>query len=238
MSRRFFGALDGGAAVLTAGEAHHAAVLRVQPGDRIVVFDGRGREADVEVLAVGQDAVEGRIIEIRQGRTLPLHLTLVQGLPKAAKLDQIVRMGTEIGVAEFVPVVTERSVKRGGRLERWQRIAREAATQSGRASVPEVHGVQPLEAALAGLDGYDLVAVPWEEEEDRTIADALRDPASLRRVAIVIGPEGGLAPHEVSRITERGGVPVSLGPLTLRTETAGLVAAAMVVYAVLLTRNR
>lgn len=217
---------------LRGGEAHHAAVvLRMRPGDRVVVVDGSGLERVVELTAVAPHETRGRILETRRGSSPRAALILIQGVPKAAKMDGVVRMATELGVAEIVPVLTRRTVAVGrGRAERWRRIGSAAAKQSGRADVPVVQDPLPLAEALDGLPPGTLLLVLWEGERSRTIGAALRRVPPPSRVAVLVGPEGGFDEDDVRAAAARGGVPVMLGPRLLRTETAGVVALAMVLY--------
>ena len=154
---------------------------------------------------------------------------LIQGLPKADKLDLVLQKATELGVSAVWPVLTERSVARpkpealGTRHARWQRIAEEAARQSGRAEVPEVTALRSLEEAARALGSGMRLLILDEEERSERLGAAAGDGA----VALVVGPEGGLAREEVRLLRDLGGVPVSLGPLVLRTETASLAALAV-----------
>ena len=225
-------AITADAVVLRGGEAHHAAVvLRMQPGERVVVVDGSGLERVVELTSVSPQEMTGRVLETRRGMPPRVALLLIQGVPKAAKMDDVVRMGTELGVREFIPVLTRRTVAEGrGRAERWRRIGAAAAKQSRRADVPTIRDPQPLAEALDRLPPDTLLLVLWEGERARTIASALRGDPRPGRVAVLVGPEGGLDEDEVRLAVERGGVPVTLGPLVLRTETAGVAALAMVLY--------
>ncbi len=225
-------AVQGDRVVLPPEEARHAAtVLRLRPGERVVVFDGRGEEREVELTTVSPRAVAGRVVATRHGVRPSVQLTLVQGVPKGIKMDVIVRMGTEIGVERFVPVLTRRAVARpaAARVERWRRIAAAAAKQSGRSAVPRVDAPRSVLEVWPELRD-SLVLVPWEGERSRSIGAILRAHSGASAVAICIGPEGGWTEEEVRDAVAHGAHPVTLGPLILRTETAGLVAAAMTFY--------
>ncbi len=224
--------ITGNRVVLRNSQARHlAVVLRLRPGERVTVFDGAGDEFEVELESVGAEEVTGRIVVRREGRRPSLSLALLQGVPKGAKMDDVIRMGTEIGVWEFVPFLSDRTVAQGRqRVDRWRRIATEAAKQCARSDVPVVHDPAPLDAALDRVAGYDLILVLWEGERTRSIADVLRTATRPSRVAVVVGPEGGLGRREVDQAVGRGAAPVTVGPLILRTETAGIVAIAMVLY--------
>lgn len=212
-------------------EAHHiATVLRLQPTDRVTVIDGSGAEYLVELERVSSEQVTGRVMDRSHGLRPWFRLTLIQGIPKGGKMDDVVRMGTELGITEFVPAHTARSVAAsGGRVQRWRRIATEAAKLSRRADVPVVRDPVPLAEAL-DLIRPALTVVLWEGEHGRTLADAVRDHPVPDHAALIVGPEGGLEEEEVAAAAAAGAAPVSLGPLILRTETAGVAAAAMLLY--------
>ncbi|HEV8340073.1 MAG TPA: RsmE family RNA methyltransferase [bacterium] len=222
----------GGEVVLPPAQAHHVAnVLRMRPGERIVLFDGRGTDYDVELTVVGRGEVRGVVVDRRTRERPRLRLMLVQAVPKGAKMDLIVRMGTEVGVDAFVPVLTRRAIAAPApaRLQRWRRLAAAAAAQSGRSAVPGVETPRPFAEVWPLLTG-SLILMPWEGEHTHSIAAALAAAPSGSSVALLIGPEGGWDPDEVEAARTHGAQVVSLGPLTLRTETAGVVAAAMVLY--------
>jgi 16S rRNA (uracil1498-N3)-methyltransferase len=225
-------AVAGERVALRGREARHAAaVLRMRQGDRIIVLDGSGMERIVELVSVSPQEITGRVVENRRGAPPRTRLILIQGVPKGSKMDGIIRMGTELGVAEFVPVLTVRTVAQSsGRAARWRRIAAAAAKQSGRPDVPAVRDPMPLADALSLLPAGTMLLVLWEEERARTIASALRRQPRPRHIALLVGPEGGLDEKEVRAAAERGGVRVTLGPLVLRTETAGAAALAMTLY--------
>lgn len=191
-------------------------VLRLREGERIVLLTGDGDEA-VCRLEGGGCVVEER----RASRGEPQHrLTVVQALLKGGALEEVVQHGTEIGVADFRLVVTDRSIAREvspRRLERLRAIAREAAEQSERGRVPEVHGPMPLSAAF--LTGTVMLL---ERNEAPRLGDL--DPPS----SILIGPEGGFTAAEVEAATASGVGLAGLGPRILRSETVGVAAAAAI----------
>lgn len=235
LMRRFFvpaEAVSGSAVSLRGAEAHHAAVvLRLAPGDHVVLFDGSGAEYVARLDAVTPEAVRGQVIERRQAVLPAMRLTLVQGVPKGTKMDLIIRMGTELGIAEFLPALTARSVAGSAhRTERWRRIAVEAAKQSRRPDLPVVHEPLPLSTALESVRGSDLSVVLWEGERAQTLGDVLSARLAPAQATLIVGPEGGLERGEVDAVAAAGAVPATLGPLILRTETAGIAAAAMIFY--------
>jgi 16S rRNA (uracil1498-N3)-methyltransferase len=226
-------AVHGTRLVLDAGETRHLQrVLRLRVGDRVRAMDGAGHEWTVRLTTVGPRAAEGEILEAgAPPHESPLPLTLAQGLPKGDKLESIIRMSTELGVAAVAPLLTERSVARAdaarltGRRARWERVAREAAKQCGRAVVPAVAAPVALADWLAAWPGDGLLLCLWEGES-APFAEVLPARAP-ERAAVVVGPEGGLATDEVATLRAAGAVVAGLGPRLLRTETAGPVAVAL-----------
>lgn len=223
------GAAEGRARV-TGPRAHHLVhVLRAQPGDVLEVFDGRGSSYDATVE--GGDAQELTLVLGPARRTPPARaVTVVQGLPRGDKLELVLQKGTELGAAAFLPVRCERCVvkvdgREAAKQARWQRIAEEAARQCGRADVPPVGLPVPLLEGVRGLAPGTRVLVLDEDERTVPLSEALVSGAPL---ALVIGPEGGLAREEVAGLVALGAVPVTLGRLVLRTETAALAALAVV----------
>ncbi len=231
--RRFYAApqaLDQESFLFAPREAHHITrVLRLRPGARLVVFDGH-REAEVELTEVGPSGVTARRTGPPTISRRPVEIALIQGIPRGAKMDMVVRMGTEIGLSAIHPVLTDRTVVEPGaaRVDRWRRVAQEAARQCGRGDSPEIHAPARLDEALAALGPVDLFVVPWEIEA-RPIGEVVAARPFLT-AAILIGPEGGLTDGDVAAARAAGGQTVSLGALVLRTETAGLVATAMLLY--------
>jgi 16S rRNA (uracil1498-N3)-methyltransferase len=204
---------------------HHLRVARVVPGEALEVFDGRGRAWAAWLESIDEGAAVLRLGDARRGAT-GRTIVLLQGFPKGDKLELVLQKATELGVSAVWPVLTARSVARpkqdalGARHARWQRIVEEAARQSGRADVPEVAALRPLDTAVRALTPGLRLLVLDEEERAERLGQAAGDGA----VALVVGPEGGLAREEVDALRAAGGVPVSLGPLVLRTETAALAA--------------
>jgi 16S rRNA (uracil1498-N3)-methyltransferase len=222
--------IQGDRVVLDPDETRHLArVLRLGPGDLVVVADGRGCDYTVRVESVA-DTATGTILGVRPNRAeSPLTLTLLQGIPKGDKMEAIVRAATELGVHRIWPAITARTVVRlepsrwRDRARRWQRVAREATKQCGRARVPEIEAPQPLEAWLARVPAEGALRhCGWEGPAPPLAAVVAGLPGPPAEVAVLVGPEGGLAREEVEAARRLGWRPVSLGPRILRTETAGL----------------
>ena len=236
--RRFFvpsGCVRGGEVSLGAEFAHRLGrVLRLRPGDRVVLSDGAGREYEAELTALSARGVTGRVVGERPVLPEPaVELALYQALIRANRFELVLEKGTEVGVSRFVPVVSGRSQVRPerdpGRADRWRRLVVEAAEQCGRGRPPAVDPPLPFAEALAGAPG--LLLIPWEGERSRGLGAFLPGlPERPRTVSLFIGPEGGFDPAEVELARGRGAALVSLGPRVLRSETAGIVAAALVMH--------
>jgi 16S rRNA (uracil1498-N3)-methyltransferase len=246
---RFFvqGPLPGGSATgwlvpLSERDVHHLSrVLRMGAGDRMMLAGTDGREVEAVVLEVRPEGVLADVPEAPRWREPSPRVALAQGLTRKERMEYAIQKTTEVGVAEIVPVAFARSVvklseERGEkRMARWRGIAQEAAKQSQRADVPLVHDATDLEGLVALASGFDVVLVPWEERAGSApgIGTVLAEAGATAEssVLVVIGPEGGLEPSEVDALqTRAAGRLVSLGGTILRTETAALVAVALVSY--------
>lgn len=210
-----------------------ARVLRLTPGEQIAVLDGRGAEWLVMLTAVTPVLVEGNVIAERQAAGEPrLRLTLVQAILKADHFAWVLQKGTETGVTAFVPVATRRSIvplaAAAGKHDRWASIVREAAEQSHRGVIPALAPVQSFADALKNAP--EPVFLLWEEEQAFGLRAALERCGPLEQATIVVGPEGGLTGEEAASARALGAVTVSLGPRILRAETAGIVAAAAIMF--------
>jgi 16S rRNA (uracil1498-N3)-methyltransferase len=207
---------------------HLVRVLRAAPGDAVVLFDGLGHEIAAQVVAIGARAVT---LTLGPRRPLPapaVAITLLQGVPRGERMDLLVQKTTELGVARIVPVLAERCVARPPRerSSRWQTIAEEAARQCGRADVPQVTAPVPLAEALALAGPCAARLALWEEERALPLRRAC--PGDAPSVALLVGPEGGLAAAEVEAARAAGFATVGMGPRILRAETAAIVAVALV----------
>lgn len=237
--------IEGDRVVLTGGDARHAVrVLRVGPGDRLRVVLPDGSEAQVVVEWASPTRLAGRIVERRRPEREPrLRIRLAQALLKGDKFDWVVQKGTEVGVAAFLPFRSARSVARldgdraRARVDRWRRIAREAAEQCGRLVVPEVAEVGDLQQVAAQVRAGCPALLAWEAEEGLGLYDALVELAGELRqggreaeLLLIVGPEGGFEQEEARGLIAAGARAVSLGRLIFRAETAGVAAAVMALY--------
>ena len=231
--------IDGDEAVVAGAAARQlATVLRAAPGDRIALLDDTGVEYFVTLSRVGPKEVAGAVTGRAGGDDRPsAPITLYQALLKADRFEQVLQKCTELGVARFVPVVTERCVPRVGerwaanRYARWRRIVTEAAEQSGRRRIPALEAAVDLAEACDAAEGVRII--PWEGERATGIRAALEATgreAARGGVSVFVGPEGGLTADEIGDARSRGIASVSLGPRVLRSETAAMAAVAAIQY--------
>jgi 16S rRNA (uracil1498-N3)-methyltransferase len=218
---------------------HLYKVLRLNEGDKVVLNNCDGEEFLSVIKSITKQEV---ILDIKEKLLINnesrAKIYLFQGLPKAQKMDLIVQKGTELGVTEFIPIITDRvDIKLKGdfkKLDRLNRIALEAAKQSKRTIVPKV--VEPIsfEETLENIKAMDLVIVPYENAEGfgvKTLFKSLGNKAdNIEKIGIIIGPEGGFETFEIDKLKDNGAYIVTLGSRILRTETAGFVATSLVNY--------
>lgn len=231
---------------LAPDDAKHARVLRLAPGEHVAVVDAARDYFECEIVAFDDDLPVVRIAQRFEDEPDQPLVVLAQGLAKGDKMDTVIRHATELGVSAFVPFACERSIvkldekKAAARVQRWCSIAKSAAMQSGQRAMPEVADIGTLEDVCALFAHSTAVLICWEEAPgtariDEAIERALvqlRSDASDARVGVVVGPEGGLTEREVNTLlacNPRASL-VSLGPSILRTETAGIVAPALVLH--------
>ncbi|HEX5940405.1 MAG TPA: RsmE family RNA methyltransferase [Dehalococcoidia bacterium] len=203
---------------LDAGSARRLKkVLRMSDGDRVTLFDGKGLEADAVLV---EDGRQVSISALRQVEESGPVIHLYPALIRANRFDWVVEKAVELGARSIRPVVCERSLidEAGDRSERWRRLVIEAAEQSGRKLLPEVHPPQRFETAIAEAAGGVILA--WEGEKLATLREAVQDASEL---SLFAGPEGGYSDAEVEMGKRAGATLVTLGPYTLRAETAAII---------------
>lgn len=210
-------------------------VLRMQPGDEIIVLDNSGMQWQVTLTHVDKDVIEGQIVDKQPARGEPaLRLTLYQATLKAQKFEWVLQKGTELGVSQFVPTICRRSVVSevealAKKHARWQRIIREAAEQSKRGKLPHLAQAMPLAEAVRQARSSSLILMPWEQATGPTLKSVLGE-SRVNAVALFIGPEGGYTAAEIALAGEAGVRIVKLGPRILRAETAGLAVCSAIFY--------
>jgi len=212
--------------------AHLVRVLRLQPGDACVLFNGDGHDYDARIASVGK---RGTSVQVEGRRAVdnesPLRITLLQGIARGEKMDLVLQKATELGVAAVLPVGSERSdvrldeARAAKRLAHWRQVVASACEQSGRARVPEVAPPRSLAAALQAL-GDSGTGARWllDPFAERSAAEV---PATIDACILAVGPEGGWSPGDRALLRDAGFAGLRLGPRVLRTETAGLAAIAV-----------
>lgn len=220
---------------------HIYKVLRLVEGEKVVLNNCQGMEYLGEIANISKTEVSIKILETLDiNNESGIEVYLFQGLPKAQKMDLIVQKGTELGITEFIPIVTNRvDVKLKGefkKLDRLNRIALEAAKQSKRSLIPIVSEPIGFEAALGKIKTMDLFLVPYENAENLGIKGVISDiiknrtAKTIKKVGIMVGPEGGFEEEEISKLKDNGAYIITLGSRILRTETAGFVATSLIQY--------
>jgi 16S rRNA (uracil1498-N3)-methyltransferase len=214
-------------------------VLRLKPEQKVCVLDNTGWIFETVLEMVDGNRVEGRIINKALSGTEPEYrIQLYLCLTQREKFEWMLQKGTEIGVSYFVPVISNRSLiqKKSQvdykKIQRWEKIIREASEQSGRGKIPVLAQVMDYRQALSSACNQNAMAlIPWEKEASLSLKEALTGAKESKQpVSLIIGPEGGFSEQEISQAREQGIQPVTLGPRILRMETAAMVAAALVLY--------
>jgi 16S rRNA (uracil1498-N3)-methyltransferase len=225
------------AAISDADQLHHLGdVLRLKTGDQVKVFDSAGQEFLCSITTITKQQALLKVIERKEVRPAQFKLAVACALPKKSGLDDIVDKLTQIGVDTIIPLLTERVMVKteeaqGSRLERWRKIARSAAEQSQRNTLPAIPGILSFKELLSESSGYDLKVIPTLEGGRQSLQKVLAEkmPAS---VLVLIGPEGDFTPQEVEQAVSAGFQPVTLGNNVLRVETAAIAAAAYIKLAI------
>lgn len=217
---------------------HIYKVLRLKIKEKVNINNCEGKEYLGEITLIDKSEV---IVNLLEETTInnesPMEVYLFQGMPKSTKMDLIVQKGTELGVKSITPIITKRveiktEIKEFKKLDRWNRIALEAAKQSKRSLIPEINIPIEFQRLLEELSTMDLVVVPYENEEGYGIKKLVMDiqKDKIKKVAIVIGPEGGFEESEILKLREIDARIITLGPRILRTETAGFTCLSLLMY--------
>ena len=215
---------------------HIKNVLRMKPGEKVLISDGKGLNYFCELTEIGAEEVKAAILpEDVEDTELPVEVVLYQGLPKGDKMELIIQKCVELGVSRIVPVDMSRCVmkldakKEGNKIKRWYGVSESAAKQSKRMIVPEISGVMKYKAAIEEAKSADLAIVPYEAAQTidgvtgmELTRKLINDLKPGQKCAIFIGPEGGFAESEIELALANGLQPVTLGKRILRTETAGM----------------
>lgn len=221
---------------LSPEESHHLVVVnRCGRGDPVVAFDGRGREWLTECADPSKSATVLRVKQAHPAATRAFALTLAQALPKGATMDDIVRQATEVGAARIVPLLSERTQvhldgdRADKKVEKWHTTSIEAAKQCGNPWLPEITPLTKFDAFVSNAKDYDLRLVASLHAGTTTLKKALgtytaKHGHAPRSAVWLVGPEGDFSPMEMTAAITAGFVPVTLGPLVLRSDTAALYA--------------
>lgn len=236
MPRFFTGPVTGSRHQITGPDAAHIAKsLRMRPGEPVTLCDGQGMDYRGHLTMVSPDCVEVEILEQRPSYSEPsIEVTLYQGIPKSDKMELIVQKSVELGISRVVPTMTSRCVSRPDpktmekKRARWQKIAEEAAKQSGRGIIPPLSPGMDFPQALAKAREEGCRILFFYEGGGIPLSQAISPEIS--RYALFVGPEGGFSPEE-SQLAQEYGQAVTLGPRILRTETAPLAALSALMFA-------
>ena len=231
--------LKGNRLEILGEEAHHIVnVLRLKEGAVISLFDGIGHKALGTILETTNERVLVELMNDMAANTEPtIEVTLYQALPKKDKLELIIQKSAELGVTSVVPIITKRTIvhidseKVGKKVERWNKIAGEACKQSGRAYIPKISEPVSFKTMLCDIKS-ELNLLLYEAETKKGLKEVLTSTQMPipKSIGVFIGPEGGWDKEEVEMAAAGGIIPVTLGPRILRTETAGLVVLALILY--------
>ena len=224
---------------ITGDDVNHIRnVLRMEPGEKIVVSCGQGIDYYCIIDVIQENGIDLKIEKEEAAVTeLPVSITLFQALPKMDKMELVIQKAVELGAVEVVPVRTRRCVvkldekKAEKKLVRWRMITEAAAKQSGRGIVPQIREVMGYEQALEYAKMLDTVIIPYELYDDmKGSVDTMNQAVKGSSIGVFIGPEGGFERGEIESAMLQGFFPVSLGKRILRTETAGLAVLSMLMF--------
>ncbi|MBV9492500.1 MAG: 16S rRNA (uracil(1498)-N(3))-methyltransferase [Verrucomicrobia bacterium] len=230
------------APVLEGSEAHHCVeVLRLGLGARVVAFNGQGSEITGEIVEVSKERVRLKPILFGRSPKLRCAITLAQAIPKGKNMELIVQKATELGVSRIVPLLSERTIvhldaaESQKRVEKWRQVVIEAAKQCGQNWLPEIVAPLAPKQFFAEFDRYEAALIASLQSDARSFRNVLhefRDQHGRRpqSALILIGPEGDFTPAEAAFAKSAGCVPVTLGPIVLRTETAAIYSLSVLAY--------
>lgn len=218
---------------------HIVNVLRLKINDQIKICNEETAQNYIaKITEINKEDVECKIVEkIASNTEATVHITIFQGLPKADKMELIIQKCTELGVKEITPVQMKRCVTKldekssSKKIERWQKIAEVAAKQSGRDAICKINNVINIKNICNICQNYDIVLVPYENEENISLKDVIKDlPQNIKKIGIVIGPEGGFEEQEIEILRQSNCKIVTLGERILRTETVAIAVSSVILY--------
>ena len=218
---------------------HIANVLRLKIDDEIQICNVEtGNNYNTKIIELNKEFVKCNILEVVTSKAeTDVYINILQGLPKAEKMELIIQKCTELGVKEITPIEMERCIVKldsktaSKKQERWQKIAEVAAKQSGRDMIPRINNVVNIKNICNILKDYDIVLVPYENEKNTTLKEILRGlPKENLKVGIIIGPEGGFEENEIKILEQKDCKIVTLGNRILRTETVAMAMTSVILY--------
>lgn len=233
--------MSGNEVTIGGDEAHHLAYsLRARRGEKITAVDSAGKCAVIELVDFERNKIKARRISELQQVVTERKIILADCLPKQNRFETIIEKSTELGVDRIEPLISERTIARPdgdrekSKLERWKKIAKEAAEQCARDTIPEIVNVRKLGDWLKEITPLDntLLLFCWESEQDTTVREVLSNyrTSGGEKIIVLIGPEGGFSQREVDAIKSAGGKSVTLGKRVLKTDTAAISVLAMINY--------
>jgi len=240
--QRYFAIQEEDTFIIQEDDYHHIVrVMRMNVGDEIYCVNNDQQVAQCSIENISENEVTAKVVQWLEGEIeLPVSVSIVSGLPKGDKLEWIIQKGTELGAYEFIPFIAARSVvkwdeKKGAKkLNRWNKIAKEAAEQSHRTMIPEVSTPISMKELIQRSKSYDVKIIAYEEEakegESAMLTKKLQSITKGQTILALFGPEGGLSESEVNLLKEHDFVTCGLGPRILRTETAPLYLLSAVSY--------
>ena len=237
-----------GALGLAGTEAHHARdVLRMRVGEKLVAFNGRGREITAEIVDLGKNEIGLRKLHEAETPPLQCRIVLGQAIPKGKNMDLIVQKAVEIGATEMAPIISDRTIVQidsesaAQKQSKWQQIAIEAAKQCGQNWLPPVHAPRKLSELfpVTSDEPFDLQLIgslqPGAQHLKKVLANYSNERRSRpRSVLMLVGPEGDFTPAELALARRHGCQPITLGPIILRVETAAIYCLSILSYELLI----
>ncbi len=221
---------------------HLKNVLRKKVGEELVICDSQNSNNFLcEIIKIEENSIKCKIIKKLETNTEPnIKVTILQGLPKAEKMEWVIQKAVELGVYDITPIQMTRCIvkltekEKTKKIQRWQKIAEVAAKQSGRDKIPQINEILSFKNICHLDTKYDIVIVAYENETENTLKQVLENlktkPTSNLKIAILIGPEGGITKEEIQILKQKGAKIVTLGNRILRTETVALNILSIIMY--------
>lgn len=221
---------------------HIKNVLRQKSGDKITICDiSKEQDYLCEIDKIEEKSIDCNIIEKLENNTESnVKVTIFQGLPKADKMELVIQKSVELGVYDITPLQMKRCVvklnekDKAKKIQRWKKISEVAAKQCGRNIIPKINNIVNVKEVCNLCNEYDIVLIAYENEKENTLKKELKNLKKLDeeeiKVAVIIGPEGGIAPEEIKMFEENGAKIITLGNRILRTETVALSVLSIIMY--------